>query len=400
VTARVGLLAALAVMLVAFNLRGAFVAVSPVLDDVRADTGISAPVAGLLTTLPVLCFAVFSPLVPAAARRFGMDATLVAALVVLSAGIALRWLPSTVALFAGTAILGAAMAVGNVLLPSLIKRDFPRRIGLLTGLYVAAMSLGATIAAGTTVLLADATGLDWRATVALWAIPAVVALVAWLPQLRRNPRGGGPREAAVRGLWRDPIAWQVVGFMGMQSLIYYCITAWLPTLFTDTGLTSREAGFQLGVFNFIGLVGSLFAPILAVRARDQVRLVAVACALTAAGTAGVLAAPAAAPLVWMALLGAGQGATIGLALTLIGLRAPDAEHAAQLSGMVQSAGFLMAAVGPFAMGGIHDVAGSWTLAFALPAVALLPMTIAGLGAGRDRYVGARPLKHPAVAGVQ
>jgi CP family cyanate transporter-like MFS transporter len=396
VKASAGLLAGAALLLVAFNLRGAFVAVSPVLPEVRADTGMSAPLAGLLTTLPVLCFAAFSPAVPALARRWGMDRTLAVALGVLAGGILLRVAPGSAPLFAGTLVLGAAMAVGNVLLPGLIKRDFPGRIGLMTGLYVTAMGGGATVAAGATVLLEDATGLGWRPVIGLWALPAVLALVAVFAASRAARAERAARSPAAPAataparpphLWRDRIAWQVVLFMGMQSLIYYCLTAWLPTLFSASGMSSGEAGFQLAVFNLIGLPASLLVPVAASRARDQVTLIAGACALTAAGLLGVVVDAQAAPLLWMAMLGIGQGATVGLALTLIGLRAPDADHAAELSGMVQSASFLIAAVGPFAMGALHDVLGSWPLAFALPIAALLPMTLAGLGAGRDRFVG-------------
>jgi MFS transporter, CP family, cyanate transporter len=381
-------------MLAAFNLRGAFVAVSPVLPEVRADTGMTAAVAGLLTTLPTLCFAIFSPLVPGLARRWGMDWALAGALAVLAAGVLLRLAPTTAALMAGTVVLGAGMAAGNVLLPGLIKRDFPGQVGLLTGLYVTFMGAGATVAAGTTVPLERLTGLDWRPVVALWAIPALLALAAWLPQLRAGARRAGvPLAAAGRavgGLWRDPLAWRVVVFMGTQSLVYYGMTAWLPTLLVERGMSSDEAGVQLGVFNLIGLPASLVVPMVAARAGNQVGLVGLACGVTAAGMLGLLVAPLAAPLVWMTLLGVGQGATVGLALTLIVLRSPDAEHAAQLSGMVLSGGFLIAATGPLAMGALEGLAGSWTPAFLLPAAALLPMTIAGLEAGRARYVGEPP----------
>jgi CP family cyanate transporter-like MFS transporter len=379
-----------AVMLIAFNLRAAVLAVSPVVSDIRDETGIGTAVAGLLTTLPALCFGAFSPLVPPLARRFGANATLAVALAVLAGGIALRIVPSTVALFAGTILLGAAMAVGNVLLPSLIKRYYPRRIGSMTGLYVSFMGAGATVAAGATVPLGEATGLGWRTIVGLWAIPAAVALGAWLFAVRPG-RGGptvDPEEATppVRGLWRDPVARRVVLFFGMQSLIYYATIAWLPTLFEDRGMSSSDAGLQFAICNLIGLPVSLVAPMLATRARDQVALIAAACGMTAAGLIGVVVAPLAAPLLWMALLGIGQGATVGLALTLIGLRSPDAQHAAQLSGLAQSASFLIAATGPFALGALHDLSGSWAVAFGLTIAALVPMTVGGLRAGRDRYV--------------
>jgi MFS transporter, CP family, cyanate transporter len=379
-------------MLTAFNLRAAFVAVSPVLGEVRRELGLSAPVAGLLTTLPTLCFGAFSALVPRLARRWDLDRMLVAALAVLAGGVLVRLLPSAAGLLAGTLILGAAMAVGNVLLPSLIKRDLPRSVGSLTGLYVMFMGAGATLAAGTTVLVERWTGAGWRLAISLWAVPALIALLACLPRLRARPHRSEAvlERSVVSGLWREPIALQLVTFMGLQSLIYYSATAWLPTLFSDAGMSESAAGLQLAAFNLIGLPASLAAPILASRTRDQVGLVLAACALTAAGLVGLVAAPLSAPLLWMTLLGLGQGATIGLALTMIGLRSPDAEHASELSGVVQSGGFLIAAAGPFALGTLHQATGSWALAFALPTAALVPMTLGGMAAARDRQVGPRP----------
>jgi CP family cyanate transporter-like MFS transporter len=383
-----GLGLAAALLLVAFNLRGAFVAVSSVLPDVGDDTGLAEPALALLTTLPVVCFAAFAPLVPGLARRQGMDRVLVLALAVLTCGVLVRLAPGNPALFAGTLLIGAGIAVGNVLLPALIKRDFPAHIGTMTGLYVTSMGIGATVAAGGTVFLDDATGLGWRAVIALWSIPAAAALLFWLPRLRRRRTDARVEEVALRAMWRDTLAWQVVVFMGLQSLIYYSATAWLPTLFVGRGLSEVEAGFQLGVFNLISLPASLAVPMLAARTRDQVPLVVAACAMTAAGLLGLVAAPEQAPLAWMTLLGLGQGATVGLAFTLIGLRSPDTVHASQLSSMVHSASFLIAATGPLAMAALHSAVSSWQLVFVLPLVAVVPMTISGIAAGRDRYVGA------------
>lgn len=382
----------LAVVLIAFSLRGALVAVSPVLDQIRRDTGLSSSLAGLLTTLPVLCFAAFSPAAPRLARRWQIERVLAAAMALLVGGIALRLFPSTVLLFSGTLALGAAIAAANVLLPALLKRDFPARLGLLTGVYVTVMSAGATLAGGMTVVLEHATGLTWRPTLGLWALPALAAFAACVLGFRGRQHGPAsampPRPG--RTLYRDALAWQVTLFMGLQSLIYYSTVAWLPTLFIAQGMSETRAGLLFGATNLVGLPASLAAPVLAGRRPTQTRLIVITSVLTAAGLLGIVVAPTSVPIVWMVLLGLGQGATIGLALTMIGLRAPDSEHASDLSGMAQSVGYLIAAIGPVALGLIHQATGSWTAAFVLTLVAVVPQFAFGLGAARDRHIGRLP----------
>lgn len=377
------------ILLVAFNLRGALIALAPVMDQVRQDTGLSTSAAGLLLTLPVLCFAAFSPVAPRLARRWGIERVLTAVMALLAAGVLVRLEASIVSLFAGTVAAGAAIGVANVLLPALVKRDLPGRIGGMTGAYVGVMGVGASLAAGTTVLVQQATGLGWRATLALWAIPALAAVVACRP--KSSPRRGSFERpmvpAAVRGLHREPLAWQVTLFMGLQSLIFYSCVAWMPTLFIDHGLSPSQAGLLFGTMNLVGLPAALVIPLLAGRRPTQGGVMLLISAFTGAGLLGVVLAPVAAPWLWMVLLGLGQGGAIGIALALLGLRAADSAHAAQLSSMAQSVGYLIAACGPFVLGAVHERSGSWSLAFAIALVALAFQTLAGLGAARDRQVG-------------
>lgn len=380
--------AALVVLLVAVNLRAGVVAVSPVLDELREDTGLSAAGAGLLTTLPVLCFGAFALLAPRLGRRFGAERTIAAALALLTAGTLVRLLPGLAALFTGTLLLGAAIAVSNVLLPALIKRDHPGRVEALTGLYITVMSCGAVLAAGATVPLKEATGIGWRPALALWALPALAATAVTVTRLRR-PGGADAVDAdagAVRGLWRDRVAWQVTTFMGLQSLGFYASLAWLPTIFADEGFSASTAGLLLAAGSLVSLPASLFAPALAKRLRDQRLAIAASSLLTGAGLAGLVVAPGTAPLVWMVLLGLGQGASIALALTMVGLRAPDAAHAGQLSSMAQGVGYLIAATGPLTLGVIHGATGTWTLPLALLLALGVPQLLAGLGAARPRLV--------------
>jgi CP family cyanate transporter-like MFS transporter len=376
----------LAILIFSANLRGAIVGVSPLIETIRADSNFSAATAGLLTTIPVLCFGLFSPLVPELARRIGIERSIFAALCALIAGILLRLVPTTVALFAGTFIIGAAIAIGNVLLPSLIKRDFPRSVGLMTGLYTATLSAGAGLAASIVVPLMDATGWGWRDILALMAIPAAVAAVLWIPQIRaRHPAFGGGL-AGLRNLIRQPLAWWVTLFMGLQSLSYYSVTAWLPALLISHGISATQAGLLLALTNIAGIAGCLLAPVIASRMSSQVVPVVVSTGLAAISLVGLLVAPAALSVAVTVVYGVAQGACLALSLLFIVQRTSTPSGAADLSGMSQSFGYLLAAIGPFGMGLLHDITGTWTL----PLVALLGITLAqaffGGFAGRNRTI--------------
>lgn len=383
------LLLVAAIVLVSLNLRPAVVAVSPLLDEIRERTGMSSAVASLLTTLPVLCFGLLAPLAPRLARRFGGTAVVGGAMVVLAAGILLRLVPGTPLLFAGTILVGGGIAVTNVLMPSIIKRDFGRRSGPVMGAYAAALSAGAAIAAGAAIPLQRVSGTDWRGALALWAVLALAAVVVWATAVQREPR----RRAAERpvhrplGLWRDRIAWQVTLFMGFQSLQFYMAVAWLPTILISHGMASGTAGWMFCLFGTAGAVASLVAPVIATRAARQTWLATVVVALFACGWVGMLIEPIGGVLVWMTLLGLAQGSGIGLALTLIVLRAPDAEHAAELSGMAQTFGYLVAAAGPLAIGLLHDVTGGWEAPLVAMLVLLVPLLLLGLLSGRPLLVG-------------
>ncbi|WXK81690.1 MFS transporter [Streptomyces sirii] len=381
------------VVLLALNLRPALVAVSPLAGTIRDDSGMSAAATSLLTALPLLCFGLLAPFAPRLGRRLGMERSLLGTMALICLGTALRLLDSVVALFAGTIVIGAGIAVANVLLPGLIKRDFPSRAGLMTGLYSMSLFGGAALAAGVTVPVQQAAGLNWQATLACWGALAVLALVCWLPQVRsrtRVPRDAA-REAAhpVRGLWRDPLAWQVTGYMGLQSLSYYAAAAWLPTMLTDAGMGAGDAGWMLSFSSLLGIAGSFLAPVVVGRRLPAGVLAAVSAVLCAAAFTGVLIAPVGGGYVWMVLLGLGQGAAISLALLFIVQRAPDARHTAQLSSMAQCFGYVLAATGPAVLGAVHDASASWTVPLALLLTLLLPQIAVGLGAARPRQVAGR-----------
>lgn len=379
------------VVLLALNLRPLVVAVSPLLPTIRADTGMSAAEAGLLTTLPVFCFGALAPLAPRFGRRLGVEPTLLLTMVMIATGAAVRVLRPVPALLAGTVLIGAGIALANVLIPGVIKRDFPTRTGLLTGLYTMTLSGGPALASGTTIPLARATGLSWREALALWGLLAVLAIVVWLPQARRGTRMRAEARAAehrVRGLWRSPLAWAVTGYMGLQSLSFYTSSAWLPTRLADAGMSGAAAGAMLSVSALISIVGALAAPTLAASAARSMLLVAVSSALSVTALVGLLVAPLWATSLWFVLLGLAQGSALSLALLFIVRRAPDTRHAAQLSSMAQCCGYLLASAGPSALGAVHDLTAGWLVPLIVLLVILLPQTLSGLLAARSRHVGA------------
>jgi CP family cyanate transporter-like MFS transporter len=385
-----GLLLVVAIVLLAANLRPALTSVAPLIGQIRTDTGISNGVAGLLTGLPLLAFAVLSPIAPRLAHRFGMERVLLASLLVLAVGILLRSAGVVAALFLGTAILGAAIAVGNVLLPSLVKREFPERTGLMTSTYTTALAVSAAIAAGASFPIAYQVDLGWRGSLALWALLALVAAVVWFPQIRSadpaNASTGTSR--GVTGLWSSVLAWQVTLFMGLQSLGYYVVLTWLPQILQEeVGVSAAQAGWLLALAQVVVIPAMFLAPVLADIRPSQYSVVVVAVTLTGAGTLGLLVASSTATALWIVLLGLGQGACFSLALTFFALRAPDSEHAAALSGMAQSVGYLLAAGGPFLFGLLRDVTHAWTVPLTLLVAVTVCLLITGLGAARDAYVG-------------
>lgn len=378
-----------AVAAVAFNLRPAIASVAPVLLNIQRSTGLSSTEAGLLTTVPVLAFGICSPIAPILGRRFGMEATLVGALGLLVVGILARSLPSLGTLFVGTLLLGVAIALGNVLVPALIKRDVPDRARIATAIYSMTLTAGIAVAAGVTVPIEHASGTGWRGGLALWAVPAAGCLVVWLVRLPDARRDISVVHLDLR-LWRDPLAWQVTAYMGFQSLGFYSLTAWLPTIFEQHGVRPASAGLLLSIAGFASLPSAFLAPVLATSSARQQAVVAATVVLNAAALGGMLWRPVAGSVAWMVLLGLAQGGAISLALSFIVLRAPTAGRAAELSGMAQTIGYLVASVGPLTVGALHDISGGWLLPLVVMEAVLVPQFLSGLGASRPLVVGSRP----------
>ncbi len=379
------LLAGALVVLAAFNLRPAVASVGPILPEVQADLGLSGTAAAVLTMLPVLCFGIMAGVAPLLADRAGIEPVLAAASIVLAVALLARVADGVPALFTGTAVAGGAIAVANVLLPPLIKRDFPRRTGLLMGLYSTTLSASAAVAAATTVPLGRVIGLSWRGALGVWAVPAVLAALAWLPRTRSHTRPL-PTPPADRSLLGSALAWQVTAFFGLQSLSFYAVLAWLPSIYRDFGFGPAEAGFLLGVSGLVQLPFTLVLPHLATRAANQIGYIVSATVLIGAGLAGVLLAPTAAPYAWVALIGIGQGSCFALGLNLFVLRTRGVADAARLSGMAQGVGYVVSAFGPLLVGVLYDVTRSWTVPLGLLLLLVVPQLAFGVLVGRNRTV--------------
>ncbi|WP_369140809.1 MFS transporter [Modestobacter versicolor] len=387
-TSQSGLLLA-GILLIAANLRAAITSVGPVVEDIRADLSIGGATASVLISLPLVAFAVVSPLAPGLARRIGIERALGAALVVLATATVVRSLPSTVALWTGTAFLGIAIAVINVVLPSLVKRDYPGRVGQVTGLYSSVQGAAAALASGLAVPLAGTAQHGWRLALGIWAGLGLIALAVFLPQLRRRsvpPTPGSPGAPVPRrSPWGSALGWQVTVFMGCQSTIYYTLITWWPSVQQAQGVSAPAAGWQLFAMQVAGLLANLAVARLIPRYPDQRLLLLGATGLFAIAVAGQLAAPGAS-LLWIVLAGAGGGSCIVLALSLFGLRTHDHHQAAALSGMAQSVGYALAAGGPLLLGALHDGTGSWTAPLAVLLVVLAVQAVAGVLAGRARLL--------------
>ena len=373
-------------VLLSLNLRPAAVSIGPVLAEVRHALGMSGAAAGLQTSLPVIAFAAFGALAPAAASRFGIHRVTLGALLAAAAGLSLRALTGSEPVFLALSLLAlAGMAMANVLLPSLVKLHFPDRIGPVTAIYSTALSVGLTAALVLTVPVADAFG-SWRAGLGMWAGVAALAALPWLSLVAHDRHlERAPRSVTFGQVGRTRLGWAMAAFFGLQSLQAYVVFGWFAQLWRDSGYSATAAGLLAGVVAGMSIPLSLWLPNKLARSADPRRLLYAVIAAYPVGYVGLMVAPHDLALVWAVAVGVGC-VTFPLILTLIGLRARTPEGTAALSAFTQSTGYLLAAVGPFAIGVLHDATGGWTAPLAL--VLLLALPLFGLAAyvGRPQYV--------------
>ncbi|WP_145036489.1 MFS transporter [Paenibacillus sp. Y412MC10] len=383
----------LGIIVIAANLRTPLTSVGPLVSFIRDDVHISNTLAGLITTVPLLAFALLSPLVPKLGRRYGVERIILIALIFLTVGIVIRSLSGAVNLFIGTAVLGFAIAICNVLLPSIIKRDFSNKIGSMTGVYSISMNLCGAIASGISVPLAMNAGLKWQGALGIWGILSFVSILCWLPQLRNQANQTAKTSQKMVSndvnVWRSPLAWQVTLFMGIQSMVFYVLIAWLPEILKQQGIDSNQSGWFLSIMQLAMLPFTFIVPVIAGRMSSQRLLVVITTVLLLTGTLGLLYGSSNVILLWIIILGIGGGFAFSLAMMFFGLRTDNAHQAAELSGMAQSVGYLLAAIGPALIGYLHDATNSWNLPLFILLGASVLLFLVGIGAASNRVVGSR-----------
>ncbi|ELP69667.1 CynX/NimT family MFS transporter [Streptomyces turgidiscabies] len=388
-------LALAALVLAALNLRPGVTSLGPVLEEVRDSLSMSGTTSGVLTSIPAACFALIGSTAPALARRYGAAGAIAAAAVVLTAGLALRPFATDPALFVVlTALSLAGIAIANVLLPAVVKERFPDRVGAMTGLYSMALNAGASSAAAVTVPLTEAFGGDWRYGLGAWSVLAAMAVPPWLALARRRPPPGpdpvaadAPQQPPPRvPLSRDPTAWALTAYFGLQASSAYIIIGWLPQIFRDSGLSAQTAGLLFSGTSLLGVPLSFALSALAGKLRHQSGIAAAIGVCGLAGFTGLWADPASTPWLWAFLLGVAN-CSFPLALTMIGMRGRDGASVVRLSGFVQGFGYLLSIPGPVVVGVLYDRSDGWRLPLGFVLLLTLVQIAAGLLAGRNRQIG-------------
>ncbi|SEQ15251.1 MFS transporter, CP family, cyanate transporter [Rosenbergiella nectarea] len=373
------------ILLVATTLRAPFTGLAPLLATLGHHLGLGTMQVGLLTTLPLLAFALLSPMVPYLTRYLGLERSVAVALVAICLGVMLRALGTVTFLYLGTVIIGAGIAVGNVILPSLLKRDFVSILPKMTGAYSLTMGISAALASVLVVPLA--THLGWaQASLSLLIFP-LIALIVWAQQLKGRAVTGLSRPAMSSNaqIWRSSLAWQITLFLGLNSLIYYVLVSWLPVLLVDSGFSATKAGSLHGLLQLATALPGLIIGAVIARYRDQRWLAMAMASLWVVSLVGLWGMPGWA-ILWVGLGGIGSGAAMILGLSLIGLRSRSAHQAVALSGMAQAVGYLLAAAGPAAMGKLHEQSGSWHLPLLFCLLLAIAMMAMGLLAGKNRLM--------------
>jgi len=377
------------VILVGTNLRVPLTSVGALISFIRDDLAISNALAGFITTLPLLAFALISPFAPKIANRIGMEWTIALSLVVLFIGIVIRSLSGISFLFTGTLFIGLAIAMGNVLIPGIVKMNFPLKVGLMTGIYAIFMNVFGALGSGLSVPIASVGNLGWQGALGVWGILTMISLFVWLPQLRKrqNQKASVKTEKKEKSnLWRSPLAWKVTLFMGGQSLTFYTLITWLPDILHSNGYNLNKAGWMVFLMQFALIPFTFIIPVIAEKMKNQVGLSVATALLFIIGFAGLLQGSSALVPVWVISLGIAGGSAFSLSMMFFTLRTKDGKEAAELSGMAQSFGYLLAAVGPVLVGALQDITGGWTIPLSLLIFLSIVLLIVGIGSGREGQV--------------
>ncbi|TRM13302.1 MFS transporter [Lentibacillus cibarius] len=379
----------LGILLIASNLRAPLTAVGSLLSYIRDDLEISNTLAGSLTTLPLLAFFIISPFASTVANRIGMEWTIFYSFILLTVGLIIRTLSGITLLIAGTVVVGLAIGLGNVLLPGLIKMKFPMKIGLLTGLYAVFMNIFGSLASGLSLPLSRIGGWGWQGSLASWAILSVVALVVWIPQLKKkenSPTSEVSSHAIKNNIWKSPLAWYITVYMGTQSMVFFTMISWLPDILNNNGYTSDVAGWMLSLMQLAFIPFTFITPVIAERMSNQRLLAAITGILVIIGASGLLIGNAILITVAVISIGAACGSAFSLSMMFFSLRSNDGHEASKVSGMAQSFGYLIAAVGPILLGFMHDLTAAWILPLIVMGMVGIILIVSGMKSGTNEKI--------------
>lgn len=381
------LLLVFGVIFIASTLRMPLTVVGPIVSFIRDDLGISYVLAGFLTTIPLLAFAIISPFAPVVARKLGLELTLFLSTILLAFGIVLRSLGTTGLLVFGTILIGVAISFGNVLIPGLLKLKFPYHVGLLMAFFTMSMNLTAGLGAGISYPIANSS-LGWQGALAVALILVLLTILIWIPQLKMNKPepASKAQKTSKQPIWKSPVTWAVTGAMGLQSLLFYTTAAWIPEIYIAQGLAPDKAGWMFSIMQFSQVPMALAVPIIASKMTSQRPLVIMFTSFYLVGFVGVVMEWTTLGILWMILLGLAGGASFSLAMMFFTLRTRTAFEAADLSGFAQSLGYLFAAIGPILFGYLHDLFGSWNTAGWLFVVVAMTLFLCSMRASKDEYI--------------
>ncbi|GIN19932.1 MFS transporter [Siminovitchia fordii] len=376
------------IIFIGSNLRAPLTSVGSLIPFIRDDLEISNALAGTITTLPLLAFAFLSPFAPKIADRLGMERAILVSLILLTVGLIVRSTFGAGFLFAGTIMIGLAIAVGNVLLPGYIKMNFPFKIGVMTGIYAVFMNVFGALGSGLSVPISTIRGVGWKGSLAVWAILSAIAIFFWLPQLRKRNKiavSATPTKKG-RSVWRSPLAWSITLFMGLQSLMFYTLITWLPDILKSHGFSSNGAGWMLFLMQFALIPITFVIPVIADKMKNQKLLAGVTAILFFTGIFALMIG--AKPLLYISviLIGIAGGSAFSLSMMFFSLRTVDGQQATELSGMAQSLGYLLAATGPVLFGALYDLSGEWQTSLIMLMILSGVIFIAGFESGKDRVI--------------
>lgn len=388
-TKRDSLIILIGILFISFNLRAPITAVGSIIELIQAEYALSNAAAGFITTLPLLAFSVVSPFVANISSKIGHAKTMMMGLLFILIGEVVRSYTGVVGLFIGTAVIGIGIAIGNVIIPAIIKRYFSEKIGVITSIYTSGMCIFAAVGAGISVPLAEGIDLGWKNALFAWFILTLVTIFIWTPQVAKGQaeERTAPKHEHKSSIWKSKLAWWVTLYMGTQSLLFYSLVAWLPTIVISKGMSDRFAGNMALMFQLLAIPATLLIPSLCDKYKDQRGLVAITCTIYAAGMLCFLLGHSPIAIVIAVLcMAIGMGGSISLSIAFISLRSPHPSRASELSGMSQSAGYLFAALGPIVTGLIFDLRSSWTIPLILFIVLIAFLAFCGTFAGRNKTV--------------